>query len=227
MKIYLSPSMQFYNKYAFGNTTEANECHKIATACYNELVKLGFDVKLAPLGQSAEENVKESNGFGADYHICIHTNAGGGKGNVVFVTEKNKDDNIAKAIYEYLDKITLYKSVYGVRVDNFYEMKYANAKCVYVECEFHDDYQLAAWIVSHTEEIGETIAKAISVGSQMPIGEYNYLEQIPKAYAYTRKCVSLGIIKGKADGLLHFTEALCRCVEICCRVIVYVTGKEI
>ena len=36
-KIYISPSDQVNNKYAYGNTTEAAQCRLIAKALYNSL----------------------------------------------------------------------------------------------------------------------------------------------------------------------------------------------
>ena len=44
-KIYLSPSDQTSNSYAYGNTTEAIQCRKIADACEVALKRCGFAVK--------------------------------------------------------------------------------------------------------------------------------------------------------------------------------------
>ena len=73
-KIYISPSNQQGNIYATGNTNEKEQCHKIARACVGFLKKRGFDVKCT-YNDDMYERVKESNAFGADLHIAIHTNA--------------------------------------------------------------------------------------------------------------------------------------------------------
>ncbi|MEG1790622.1 MAG: phosphodiester glycosidase family protein, partial [Oscillospiraceae bacterium] len=85
MKIYLSPSSQSANAYADGGTTEQEQCNRIAEAARTALERCGFAVKKAPEGQAYAKNIAESNEWGADLHIPIHTNAGGGHGPIVFV----------------------------------------------------------------------------------------------------------------------------------------------
>lgn len=45
-KVYLSPSNQTDNRYAYGNTTEAVQCGKIADACRIALERSGVTVKV-------------------------------------------------------------------------------------------------------------------------------------------------------------------------------------
>ena len=42
-----------------------------------------------------------------------------------------------------------------------YEVRTPAAPTVYCECEFHDTVEGAKWIVEHTTEIGEAIAKGL------------------------------------------------------------------
>ena len=42
-KVYLSPSNQTDNRYAYGNTTEAVQCGKIADACRAALERSGLE----------------------------------------------------------------------------------------------------------------------------------------------------------------------------------------
>ena len=74
-KIYLSPSMQGSNKYAYGNTNEMEQCNKIAEYAKTALERCGFDVKKAPQGQSMQQSIKESNAWSSNLPIPIHTNA--------------------------------------------------------------------------------------------------------------------------------------------------------
>lgn len=163
MKIYLSPSKQTANIYAAGNTNEQTQCNLIAAAAEKALLRCGFDVKRAPEGQEIEESVRQSNAWGADMHIPIHTNAGGGKGPVVFVSSFNgKRKAYGQAVYDALNAIVPYQSSYGVRVNSgLYEVKHTTAMCLYVECEFHDNAELARWIIANTGAIGEAIAKGV------------------------------------------------------------------
>ena len=50
----------------------------------------------------------------------------------------------------------------NIRVDaSLYEVRVPSAPTAYVECEFHDNATTAKWIVEHTVDIGEAIARGI------------------------------------------------------------------
>ena len=167
MKIYLSPSMQPANIYAAGNTNEQVQCNRIAEAAKTALERCGFTVKKAPEGQSMQQNVSDSNAWGAELHVPIHTNAGGGAGTVVFVHGGTAAQmKYAAPIYEEVQAISPGTTDYGVRVNSgLYELGYTTATAVYVECEFHDRADLATWIIGHTAELGEAIARGICRGA--------------------------------------------------------------
>lgn len=170
MKIYLSPSAQPANNYAAGDTNEQAQCNRIAEAAKSALERCGFAVRKAPEGQGYKENVDESNAWGADLHIPIHTNAGGGAGTVVFVHGGTaKQMQYAKPIYDEVQAASPGMTDYGVRVNSgLYELGYTTATAVYVECEFHDRADLAAWIIEHTTELGEAIARGVCIGAGVP-----------------------------------------------------------
>ena len=170
MKIYLSPSAQPANNYAAGDTNEQAQCNRIAEAAKSALERCGFAVRKAPEGQGYKENVDESNAWGADLHIPIHTNAGGGAGTVVFVHGGTaKQMQYAKPIYDEVQAASPGTTDYGVRVNSgLYELGYTTATAVYVECEFHDRADLAAWIIEHTTELGEAIARGVCTGAGVP-----------------------------------------------------------
>ena len=167
MKIYLSPSAQPANNYAAGDTNEQAQCNRIAEAAKSALERCGFAVRKAPEGQGYKDSVAESNAWGADLHIPIHTNAGGGAGTVVFVHGGTaKQMQYAKPIYDEVQAISPGTTDYGVRVNSgLYELGYTTATAVYIECEFHDRADLAAWIIEHTTELGEAIARGVCIGA--------------------------------------------------------------
>lgn len=167
MKIYLSPSAQPANNYAAGDTNEQVQCNRIAEAAKTALERCGFTVRKAPEGQGYKDNVSESNAWGAELHIPIHTNAGGGAGTVVFVHGGTaKQMQYAQPIYDEVQAISPGTTNYGVRVNSgLYELGYTTATAVYVECEFHDRADLAAWIIEHTTELGEAIARGVCKGA--------------------------------------------------------------
>ena len=167
MKIYLSPSAQPANNYSAGDTNEQAQCNRIAEAAKSALERCGFAVRKAPEGQGYKENVDESNAWGADLHIPIHTNAGGGAGTVVFVHGGTaKQMQYAKPIYDEVQAASPGTTDYGVRVNSgLYELVYTTATAVYIECEFHDRADLATWIIEHTTELGEAIARGVCKGA--------------------------------------------------------------
>uniref|UniRef100_UPI004026E954 N-acetylmuramoyl-L-alanine amidase n=1 Tax=Candidatus Scatomorpha intestinigallinarum TaxID=2840923 RepID=UPI004026E954 len=170
MKIYLSPSAQPANNYAAGDTNEQVQCNRIAEAAKTALERCGFAVRKAPEGQGYKDSVAESNAWGADLHIPIHTNAGGGAGTVVFVHGgAAKQMQYAKPIYDEVQAISPGTTDYGVRANSgLYELGYTTATAVYIECEFHDRADLAAWIIEHTTELGEAIARGVCIGAGVP-----------------------------------------------------------
>lgn len=169
-KIYLSPSNQNGNLYSYGDTNEMEQCNRIAQAAEKHLERNGYTVKRAPKGQDMNKSIAESNSWGADLHIPIHTNAGGGSGPLVMVYNKASGNvKYAQPIYDALLAICTGKKGYGVRIGT--EMTSGNympaelsdtvAVAAYCECEFHDDKTLAKWIINHVDDIGAAIAKGV------------------------------------------------------------------
>lgn len=162
-KVYLSPSDQTNNLYAYGNTTEAVQCGKIAEACRAALERSGVSVKIGHM-ISMQQKCKESNEYGANLHVPIHTNAFNGKvsGTRMFCfNQLGNGMKACKKIFASLAPVTPGKSE-NIKVDSsLYEVRVPNAPTAYVECEFHDNPTTAKWIVENTNAIGEAIARGI------------------------------------------------------------------
>lgn len=160
MKIYLSPSAQPHNAYAVGNTTEQVQCNRIAAAAKAALERNGYIVRKAPEGQSYVKNVAESNAWGADIHMPIHTNAGGNnKGTLGLCYKGCVNNKYMQAVYEAVAECTPWPDMgIGVRSD-LYEINKTNMMCVYIECAFHDKADSAQWIINNVTALGEAIAK--------------------------------------------------------------------
>ena len=161
-KVYLAPSNQAENRYAYGDTTEAVQCGKIAEACKAALERSGVTVKVGHMIHMSEK-IAQSNAFGADLHVPIHTNAFNGtvSGTRMFCFSRNGEGMKAcKAIFARLAPITPGTSE-SIQVSDYDEIVYTNAPAAYVECEFHDNAEAAKWIVEHTTDIGEAIAQGI------------------------------------------------------------------
>ena len=162
-KVFLSPSNQYDNRYAYGNTTEGEQCGKIAEACKVALERSGVQVKLMH-DESMQEKVAASNAFDADLHVPIHTNAFNGtvSGTRMFCFNNSGNGMRAcKAIFNRLAPVTPGTSE-NIRVDaSLYEVRVPSAPTAYIEVDFHDVPAVAKWIIGNTELIGETIAHGI------------------------------------------------------------------
>ena len=162
-KIYLSPSNQSGNKYAYGNTNEMEQCNRIADAAKEALERCGFIVKKAPKGQDMNKSISESNSWGADLHMPIHTNAGGGAGTMCMVYKKASENlKFANPIYAAVQAVTPGKTNYGVReYPDLSELCNTNAIAVYTEVDFHDNKDIAKWLIENVKMVGEAFAKGV------------------------------------------------------------------
>lgn len=162
-KVFLSPSNQYDNRYAYGNTTEGVQCGKIAEACKTALIRNGIDVMLMH-DESMQEKCQKSNAFGADLHVCIHTNAFNGKvmgTRMFYYSVGSEGAKACKVIFDLLSPITPGTSESISANPDLYEVRVPSAPTAYIECEFHDAVEGAKFIVNNTTLIGETIAHGI------------------------------------------------------------------
>ena len=171
-KIYLSPSNQDGNMYAYGDTNEMEQCNRIADAAKTALERCGFTVKKAPKGQNMRVSINESNAWGADLHIPIHTNAmtndgtGTAGGTIVFVySTDNPNMALATPVYNAVQSVTPGKTDFGVRAyPDLAELNGTNCTAVYIEVDFHDNPPIAKWLIENPQTVGEAIAKGVCKG---------------------------------------------------------------
>ena len=162
-KIYLSPSSQPANIYKVGNTNEQEQCRKIAAVARDALIRCGFEVK-AGLDGTMYTRVRESNNWGADAHIPIHTNAFNGKlaGFRGFYYKKNGEGHkLVQAIMDAVAPITPGTSDGVSSYPGLYEVEHSSGYCAYLELGFHDNAEEAQYIIDHTQELGEAICKGV------------------------------------------------------------------
>ena len=203
-KIYISPSNQKANVYATGNTNEKEQCHKIAKACFDFLKKYGFNVKCT-YNDDMYARVKESNSYGADIHLAIHTNATGkhnitGGTQILLYALSGENYKIGKAVFERLSPITPGTSAEKIYAKpDFYECREAKGITIYCECEFHDTKQGSDFIIKNTQKIGEAIAKGLC--------DYFRIKIEPEASAEsTLYCVQTGAFTKKTNAENHLNK---------------------
>lgn len=161
-KIYLSPSSQPANTYAVGNTNEQEQCRKIAAVARDALIRCGFEAK-AGLDGTMYTRVRESNNWGANAHIPIHTNACNGEVagfRGFYYTKNGEGHKLVDAIMDAVAPLTPGTSD-GLSKQNFYELGSSTAPCAYLELGFHDSKEEAQYIIDHTQELGEAICKGV------------------------------------------------------------------
>ena len=162
-KIYLSPSEQPSNLYAYGNTNEKVVCREIAAYAEEALKRNGFEVINATATKLAVR-CQEADQWGADLYLPIHTNAFDGKvsGTRMFCYRLSGEGyNACQAIYNVLAPLTPGKSENIKAQPGLYEVKTPKAPTVYIEVDFHDVPDVAKWLIEHTKEIGEAICKGV------------------------------------------------------------------
>lgn len=162
LKIYLSPSSQPVNAYRAQGTNEQRQCNRIAEAAKVALERNGYEVRKAPEGQSYVQNVAESNAWGANIHMPIHTNAGGSaKGTLGLCYQGCVTNKYMQGVYNAVAELTPWADS-GISVRNdLYEINATTAMCVYMEMAFHDKADSAQWIIDNVVPLGEAIAKGM------------------------------------------------------------------
>ena len=238
-KIYLSPSNQNRNTYAVGGTNEMAQCDKIAAATATALKRCGFDVKVGKSGDTMQNRCSESDSFGADIHMPIHTNAYNGSytgGTRIFCLNSNGKSACDKVL-KYLGAISP-GTADSVRYETgLYEINVPSALTVYVECEFHDTTTGANWIINNVTKIGEAIchglcdyfginykAGSTSNNSNQEEEEMKYGQTNDAIWSYKqhlRTLKAMGVIKtsvandgGFGDGTLKATKEVQRAAGI-------------
>ena len=163
-KVYVSPSSQTENTYAAGNTNEAVQCRRIAVALVDALIRCGIEAMTnIDDGVTMYDRARESDAWGADLHVPVHTNAFDTllRGTRMFCYDlKGEGYKASKAIFDELAPVVPGDSD-GIRAAGYYEIVASRAPCAYVEAAFHDHPEQAAWIISHIDPIAEAICKGI------------------------------------------------------------------
>ena len=163
VKVYLSPSDQWSNTVAGAKHSEAFHCFKIADYARIYLELNGYEVKV---GESVTENtyknrVIESNKWGSDLHIPIHTNAGGGEGTLMLCYPTRTSNKYVNSIYTEVANLTPTEDR-GIQASkNLYEITATKGLTAYLECEFHDNVVTENWIDNHVKELGMAIARGV------------------------------------------------------------------
>ena len=201
--VFISPSDQFGNPYAYGGYNEAEACKRIADILADDLKRCGIQVYLLHEA-SLQQKCEQSDLVHADLHVPIHTNAFNGKvqGTRLFTYDTSGNGyKAAKKIMNYLGTISPGSD--SISADpTLYEVRVPAAPTVYCECEFHDNVDSAKWIVSHFSEIACAICQGIC--DYLGVKYVSRLSDRPKLY---RVQVGAFSVRENAEKLLSALKA--------------------
>lgn len=164
-KIFLSPSDQFENTYAGGNTNEGEQMGMLAEKLAPILRRCGFEVKIVHRSTLANK-CNQSDAWGADLHLPLHSNAFNGtvSGTRVMcmrTVEGQLGYEYSKKIFKQLDAVTPGTSSNISAQPQLYEIHAPQAPTVYVEVDFHDVPMVANWIINNLDVIADAIARGV------------------------------------------------------------------
>ena len=159
--VFISPSDQKSNIYAYGNTDEAEQCSQIAHLLDDFLSKNGVDCHVGT--GDMYNRVSQSNSENFNLHIAIHTNAYNSKvmGTRVLYYDMKESYSFARAVYDSLAPLTIGDSDNITQNQDLYELNATKAPTVYCECEFHDNLTGAKFIIDNKRKIAEAIGRGI------------------------------------------------------------------
>lgn len=161
VSVFLSPSDQLGNTYAYGNTNEAVVCQQICNKVEDILASRGVMVDSDPNMYNA---VDRSNKMRPDLHLAIHTNASVGHNvrgvRVFYYPGSEYGKTYAEQFFRSLS--ALYEGSHAVKTNAvLYELRKTISPAVYLELDFHDNPDGAKWLIGNQELIANTICDTI------------------------------------------------------------------
>lgn len=168
VRLFISPSSQEANV-GPGGYVEEVYMNLVADILCPELTRHGIEFMRNSKGDTYAGHVAKSNLYKPDFHIAIHSNAGGttARGCVVFCYKPDTYPNrpgtlMAKSIYKYIEALTPVADR-GVKDGTaiLSEVAKTNAPAVLIEVDFHDKVDGAAWLMAHIPEIAQAILLGI------------------------------------------------------------------
>ena len=166
MKIFLSPSNETKNIgcYKTYNTNECEQAEKIAEAAKTYLADYECEVMIGKRADTMQTRIAKAKEWGEQVHVPIHTNACSSStvwGTETFYHSEDKQGKkLATALLNELGSLIGKKRSAKAR-DNLIETNTPCCTRAYIECDFHTNPERAKWIVNHTKDIGECIAKTL------------------------------------------------------------------
>lgn len=166
MKIYLSPSVQENNRGLGNYGTEEERMNEITDIVERELSnRNNIEIKRNLPSMDSVQITNDSNGWKADYHCAIHSNAGGGSGCEIYHYVDGTENLSLKIARRVYNKVVAISPNPGRGMKNGMKLFEVNdnikAISFLIEIGFHDNIVDANFIINEKEKIGRAIAEGI------------------------------------------------------------------
>jgi N-acetylmuramoyl-L-alanine amidase len=164
MNIYVSPSVQDWNKGVDGYGTEEKRMNELADYVVPLLQHNGFTVYRNKPSMSLNEVVKDSNKHAGTngIHLALHSNAGGGSGaEIYYYSGSYAGQKLAEDIYNEVSKLTPFKDRGVKHNTSFLELNGTKGIAVLLESVFHDHKEDVKWIKANMEPLAKAIVKGV------------------------------------------------------------------
>ena len=166
-KVYLSPSNHGVNqnKCLKDGCYEDKHTRPIAEACAKYLNAAGIETKVGAVSKNMAARCAESDSFGADLYVPIHTNAASADARYLlfmFWQDNSEYRKIFNAVAPPLVEIYPGKVAahFGVRQD-LVEIKMPQAKTIYCELGFHTNQTDVDEFIHDSDKVGKALADGI------------------------------------------------------------------
>ncbi|GIM27439.1 bacteriophage endolysin (N-acetylmuramoyl-L-alanine amidase) [Clostridium polyendosporum] len=140
-----------------------------------------WNMSFNSVGASLAYRVKKANESSSSLHLCIHFNAGGGKGVECWISDfGGRSEKFASNICEEFSKLGYYNR--GIKSGNLYVANYTNMPCVIIECCFVDsriDMDLY-----NSEDIANAIVKAVT-------GEQSFVKNVDTSPSFNSENINM------------------------------------
>lgn len=166
-KVYLSPSNhgEGQNKCLRSGCYEDKHTRPIAEACAKYLNAAGIETKIGAKSKNMAARAKESDSFGADLYVPIHTNAAGASARYLLFMFYQNNETYRKIFNAVAPKLeAIYPGNVAAHFDarpELVEVKTPKAKTIYCELGFHTNQTDVDEFIHNPDKVGKALAEGI------------------------------------------------------------------
>ena len=168
--LYLSPSTQDWNAYVTGSGSEEYQMNRIADALEIYLRAGGIRFRRNTPDMTAGSSIAQANSGYYDLYLALHSNAapegryGSQRGIIAFYYPTSTlGQRAAELVAQELRKIyPLPEKVTTRPTTTLGEVSRSRFPAVLAEIGYHDNYDDARWVETHTDAIAQQLARAVT-----------------------------------------------------------------